>query len=182
MSELRPLIEGHPAEQYLADVDDNGKTLLIVGSYPYYNVPVGIQIGADSMTVNKGGSVLGGGQFVDYNVSLHGDEEVYTKLIQPYVHDNTTVITLRTGCECDRVDHTIDAEPVGGTSAIFAVITGLVLGYRDIWMCGVRMEPGTIWYDEHVQSNWELWAPIFRPHLTVVGNSWVAELINRGEL
>lgn len=178
---LQPKIEGTPAAEYLRDVEDNGKRLCIVGSHRDYLIDIyksALSDDDDVMTINSGGGHLGGNEYADYNVSLHSDAEVYGKLIEPFVHPSTTVITLRTGCECKRVDHTVDAEPLGGTSALFACVVGLVLGYKRMFLCGVRLEPGTIWHDEHVVANWKLWKPILQPHLTVMGDSWLSNMYN----
>ncbi len=184
-----PKIEGVCAKQYLRDVEDNGDELVIVGNHPLRRRDISRfvdEYGAytyamsDFMSINNSGH---GQAMYDYCATLHSHECGKPEHNFPHynIHPSTTVIGYRTGCESQRVDHTVDAEPLGMTSAGFAVVVGLVLGYKRIYLCGVRMEPGTIWYDEHVRANWELWSPIFKPHLTVIGDSWVADLINGGE-
>ena len=176
MTQLQPLIRGVPALQYLADVPDNGRALIIVGDHPEKNADVSSItdfILNDFMAINAAGE---GRCVYDYCATLHSYNVGLPEFPLSAIHHHTQVIGLACGCEAERVDMTIDAEPVGGTSALFAVIAGLVLGYKQIYLAGVRLEPGSIYHDEHVEANWKLWKPVLAPHLLVIGDSWLKEL------
>lgn len=181
---MTPLIWKKPAEQVIRGTPDNGRTLVIVGDHPDKWLDFGearyyIGFGEwDCMAINAAAD----GVHTDYMATLHSyelgrdDHEDGHEFPLSCVHPSTTVVGYDNGCPSPRVDHLIDAAPLGGTSALFAVIAGLVLGYKTIYLCGVRLEPGTIYHDEHVVENWTLWMELFRPHLTVVGGGWLKEL------
>ena len=179
MTQLQPLIRGVPALQYLADVPDNERTLIIVGDHPDKAVDrlaavesVDLSTSFSMMAINSAGEGRG---MYDYCATLHSYNVGLPEFPVSTIHHRTQVIGLACGCEAERVDMTIDAEPVGGTSALFAVIVGLVLGYKQIYLAGVRLEPGSVYYDEHVEANWKLWKPVLSPHLRVIGDSWLKE-------
>jgi len=177
---LTPLIEGHPAQQYVADCPDNGRTLIIVGDHPDKLLDTASATHAwaldcDYMAINAAGE---GHERFDYCATMHSYNIGLPEFPESTIHPSTHVVGLRCGCESKRVDQTIAAEPVGGTSALFAVIAGLVLGYKQLYLCGVRLEPGSIYYDEHVVQNWKRWKPVLSPALTVIAPAgcWLKEL------
>ena len=172
--DLTPRIEGLEAGAYLSGVDDNGRTLVIMGDHPNKWLDLGTTFPVfDCMSINASAE----GVLFDYCATLHAaDVDNFVDSIHP----ETTVIGLRCGCESKRVDMTIDAVPVGGTSALFAVIAGLVLGYRDILLCGVRLEPGSVYHDEHVVANWNRWMPFIRGkvRLKCSEKNWLRDLLS----
>jgi len=178
MKELVPLIEGCDAKRYLSSVPDNGRTLIIVGDHPdkWHDAAwaKGIVGEHDNMAINAAAD----GAAMDYCAILHSYNIGLPEFPESTIHPSTHVVGLRCGRESKRVDQTIAAEPVGGTSALFAVIAGLVLGYKRLYLCGVRLEPGSIYYDEHVVQNWKRWKPVLSPALTVIAPAgcWLKEL------
>jgi len=174
---LTPKIEGVSAAHYLSGVPDNKRKLIIIGDAPrkWRQAAQAAELAPDHDNMAINGSAAGG--FTHYMATVHSNEigDPAIAAVQD-LHEQTHVIGLRCGCEAERVDQTIAAEPVGGTSALFAVIAGLVLGYKTIYLAGVELKPGTIYYDEHVEQNWKLWHSVLSPHLTVIAEGWLKEL------
>lgn len=173
-----PRINDKPARDYLAVTDEQDKALLIIGSHPEgMSADAANTYGCDVMAVN----LAAAGVYCRYMATLHSYELGTLPGFLESVHPLTTVIGFCTGCEHKRVDTTLSIEPAGGTSALFAVVAGLTLGYKRIMVSGVRLEPGSIYHDEHVVKNWATWAPLFRGVVSVLGpKTWLTELINDG--
>ena len=181
---MKPLIHGKDAQYVLDTTPDNGRQLIIVGNHPekYDDAHDARQIcgcsNYDSMAINSAASEDGiVAHYFNYTATLHSAELGSAEFPLTSIHSASQVIGMACGCENERVDMTIAVEPCGGTSALFAVIAGLVLGYKSIYLCGVRLEPGTIYHDEHVEENWRLWAPLFNPALIVMGKTWLQDVV-----
>jgi hypothetical protein len=176
---MKPLIHGKDAQYVLDTTPDNERQLIIVGNHPdkYDDAQDARKIcgcqNYDSMAINGAAE----GRYFNYTATLHSAELGSAEFPIDAIHDASHVIGMACGCENERVDMTLAAEPCGGTSALFAVIAGLVLGYKSIYLCGVRLEPGTIYHDEHVEENWRLWAPLFNPALIVMGRTWLQDVV-----
>lgn len=167
-----------PAAQYLDDATRLfEQRLVILGDHPEGRAEMGkvLTEADDTMAINNSAR----GEYFNWLSTLHSHEAGnHPSFPIRNIHERTVVIGFQTGCESSLIDYTIVADPVGGTSGLFAVIAGLVLGYRTILVAGVRCEPGTIYHDEHVVANWTAWQPIFKGRVTMLGDGWLKELIN----
>jgi len=115
------------------------------------------------------------GRYCRYVATMHSCEcGVHENFPASSVHPDTEVWGLVTRCESSRVDKTSYYEPVGGTSALYALLVAVYdLGYDDIEMYGVCLEEGTVYYDCQVRANWMYWLGKLPASVSVLHCDWL---------
>ena len=166
-------IHGHDAADWLRDVPDNGNILTIVDARCESDVWLADLMSLERERLTAEDSIMSidnSFHYSDYAVTLDSDKP--TKFTP-----DTTVIGLEKPTMDERVDLSLSCGPVAD-SALFAVIAGLWLGYKTIYVAGVRLEPGTPAYNQDVFASWVLWSSIISPFVTIIGDTWLGDLIN----
>ena len=179
-------IQGFPASTYKPTITD--RELLIIGSHPdivseyrFHLYTIGI---SDTMLINRSYDLLrrvGYTGCVAMNVyvaTMHSAECGVHKNFPPtsLPYGATIIGQNVNGCESKYIDQVVDWSPPGGTSALFACVCGIYLGYASMHLIGVHLDEAP-YNDEAVFQRWREWAPVLRGRVTSTSRR-VERLIN----
>jgi len=178
-------IQGFPASTYKPTITD--RELLIIGSHP--NVvreygsclyTIGIR---DTMMINRSYDLLRRAGYTGcvmnvYVATMHSAECGVHKNFPPSsLPDMATIIGQNVnGAESQYIDQVVDWSPPGGTSALFACVCGIYLGYASMHLIGVHLDEAP-YNDEAVFQRWREWGPVLRGRVTSTSRR-VERLIN----